>query len=84
MMKGILRRAAIMGVSGAMVIAAMGSSSAEEVKKHKTQTQTQDSATPAPATQAATAPPPLPGYISGNPCVLDDGYGRFQPCAGFN
>jgi len=80
MMKGILRRAAIMGVAGAMVIAAMGSSSAVEVKKHKTQ----DSTTPAPATQAATTPPPLPGYISGNPCVLDDGYGRFQPCAGFN
>lgn len=80
-MKGILRRAAIIGVAGAMVIAATGSSSAVEVKKHKTQ----DSATPAPAAQAATTPPPLPAYINApNPCVLDDGYGRFQPCAGFN
>jgi len=82
MMKGILRYAATVGMAGAMAIAAASSSSAVEAKKHKTQ----ESGVAAPVAQATgPAPPPLPGYINApNACVLDDGYGRFQPCAGFN
>ena len=82
MMNGRRKYAVAIAVAGVMAVAAAGPSWAAQARKHKTQ---ENASTAAPTAQANPASPTLPSYInSPSPCVLDDGYGRYQPCAGFN